>query len=282
MTINNFNDFTTQHPITSLVVGLPSGEVIETSTEVFIELKKNHYIRYNAKVDAFTYSDHNYIEVLKIATKDKDKDNIEIEDTLHFLGIENYVINKDNSVDVFSNVDISQRSLKKLPIKFNKIEGDFDCTCNSLNTLVNAPLEVSGFFDCSINKLYSLIRGPKIVKGGYYCSDNFLEDLQGFPITCLNFFNAERNKLKSLKGSPLILECDDFNVSQNELVDLKGAPMRVKNFDCSYNNIKTLENGVMSSDGVFDCTNNKLTSLVGKPRCKIFIYKEGNKIKIND
>jgi hypothetical protein len=280
MAIDNFNEFTTPHPITSLVIGLPSGEVIETSTEAFMELKKTHYIKYNAKVDAFTYSDHNYGAVLKIATKEKD--TFEIEGILDYLGVENYVINEDNSVDVFSNVDISQRGLKKLPVKFNKIEGDFDCTCNSLNTLVNSPLEVSGFFDCSINKLYSLIRGPEIVKGGYYCSDNLLEDLQGFPLTCLSFFNAERNRLKTLKGSPMILECDDFNVSQNELVDLVGAPKRVKSFDCSYNNIKTLENGIISADGVFNCTNNKLTSLVGKPRCKIFIYKEGNKIKIDN
>ena len=50
-------------------------------------------------------------------------------------GIINYTINKDFSIDVNENVNLSNRGLKKLPLKFNKVNGYFDCSRNNLTSL---------------------------------------------------------------------------------------------------------------------------------------------------
>jgi len=232
-------------------------------------------IKYDKTLDVFTYRDGNYHRILNMLI---DKQKIEeIENNLYKLGISDYIINKNYKVDVFEDVDISQKGLTKIPFKFGKIDGNFDCSFNKLDNLVNSPDEVSGFFDCSLNGLYSLIGGPRIAMTGYYCSDNNLTDLEGFPEKVYVIFNAERNKLKTLKGTPEELVCRDFTVAQNDLINLHNGPKRGFNFDCSQNDITTLLDGIKELEGIFDCSYNKLTSLMGKPKCNM-IQWFGNKI----
>lgn len=264
-------------PITKFIVGLPSGEVIDITYDIFTKLKSENMIKYNKKLDAFAYMDGNYHRILKF-TMDNDKVD-QIKQALEKLNIKKYKINTDYTVDVNDNVDISQMYLSRIPVKFRKIEGDFDCSYNSLTNLINAPKEVYGFFDCSLNTIYTLVGGPEIVKGGYYCSDNKLSDLEGFPKKVYVVFDAERNELTTLKGSPEVLTCQEFSVAQNNLKDLKDGPKRGFNFDCSHNNITTLQNGVKDLEGLFNCNYNKIVSLMGKPNCAKITYT-GNDIKI--
>jgi hypothetical protein len=49
--------------------------------------------------------------------------------------IRDYTINIDNSIDVHHGVIISDWSLEKLPIKFNKVYGVFYCDSIGLKTL---------------------------------------------------------------------------------------------------------------------------------------------------
>jgi len=283
MVINNYKTFEeieNHLQITSFVVGIPSGEVIDTPYEIYKKLRSHQLIKYNAKIDAFTYSDHNYAKVCKIAMDDKKVQQIEFQ--LAVLGITKYEIIHNYTVDVFENVDISQRNLPRIPVKFRRIVGDFDCSYNKLNNLTNSPEEVTGLFDCSLNGLYSIVGGPKIVRNGYYCSDNNLTDLEGFPLEVYKVFDAERNNLKTLKGTPEILLCKDFDVSQNKLVNLYDGPKKGFNFNCSHNQIVTLENGVLELKGIFDCTYNKLKTLKGKPKCGILRYNVGNKVNDNE
>ncbi len=49
--------------------------------------------------------------------------------------IRNYTINTDGSIDVDGHVDLSQENLIKIPIRFNKINGDFTCRDNNLTSL---------------------------------------------------------------------------------------------------------------------------------------------------
>ena len=80
----------------------------------------------------------------------------EIISWLDKMNITNYTINKDLSVDVDSNVNINNRNLTKIPIKFNKVSGSFYCSNNNLTSLVGCPTTVSGSFYCHNNKLTNI------------------------------------------------------------------------------------------------------------------------------
>jgi hypothetical protein len=54
-------------------------------------------------------------------------------------GIQNYTINGDGTVDVDGNVDLYNRGLTKLPLKFGRVTGNFYCHSNKLTTLEGCP-----------------------------------------------------------------------------------------------------------------------------------------------
>lgn len=93
--------------------------------------------------------------------------------------IENYTINPDRSINVDGDVDLQQMKLAKLPLKFNKVSGNFYCQNNKLSSLVGSPVSVGGDFNCSINHLVSLEDGPLKVKDSYICTNNILLNLVG-------------------------------------------------------------------------------------------------------
>ena len=97
------------------------------------------------------------------------------------LGIRNYTINSDGTVDVYGSINLSLRGLTKLPLKFGKIDGWFDCSYNQLTTLEGGPQEVGGAFDCSDNQLVTLEGSPKEVGGAFNCRNNQLITLEGSP-----------------------------------------------------------------------------------------------------
>ncbi len=116
----------------------------------------------------------------------------------------NYSINTDGTVDVDGNVDLGGYDSTKLPLKFGKVSGNFDCSnskldfriwggapkevggdfnCSgmawkpsTLTSLEGSPEEVGGDFTCSTNRLTSLIGAPKKVGGDFYCSENKIYD----------------------------------------------------------------------------------------------------------
>ncbi len=59
------------------------------------------------------------------------------------LKIDNYTINLDGSIDVEGEVVILI-FINELPIKFNKVNGNFYCSYNNLSDLKNFPNEVGG------------------------------------------------------------------------------------------------------------------------------------------
>lgn len=123
----------------------------------------------------------------------------EIHDTCVHYGIDKYDINPDGSIDVHDNVDLSKRGLVKIPIKFNKVFGYFDCSENDLITLEGCPKYVGGWFDCSFNNLTSLIGGPNEIKKFYDCDENNLVSLEGCP-NIVDILFISNNNLKSLNG----------------------------------------------------------------------------------
>ena len=85
--------------------------------------------------------------------------------------ITNYTINSDGSIDVNGDVNLHSESLRKLPLKFNNVSGNFWCNDNRLTTLEGGPQSVGDDFNCYVNKLTTLEGAPQSVNR-FSCSDN--------------------------------------------------------------------------------------------------------------
>jgi hypothetical protein len=141
------------------------------------------------------------------------ENNTDIDAICHKYGIEDYTINSDGTVDVYGDVNIYNRRLTKLPLKFGYVSGGFWCYGNLLTTLEGAPMEVGGAFNCTNNQLTTLEGGPRKVGGSFYCYIN--------------------KKLTSLKGAPEEVG-GDFSCFECGLTSLEGAPKEIGggfNFD---------------------------------------------------
>ena len=118
-------------------------------------------------------------------------------------GIMNYTINPDGSIDVDGNIilsyDFERGELSKIPLKFAKVIGDFECDRNQLTTLKGSPKSVGGNFDCYGNKLTSLEYGPESVGGNFDCHSNQLTSLEGLP-EISGYLNCRHNKITDFKG----------------------------------------------------------------------------------
>ena len=157
-------------------------------------------------------------------------------------GITNYTINQDGSVDVNEPVVLNDMGLRKLPLKFGKVTGSFECEKNKLTSLRGSPKEVGGDFYCSFNQLITL-EGAPIKVGDSFCCDN--------------------NQLVTLKGSPNSVG-EDFDCSNNNLISLDGAPKEVDFFYCSNNNLISLDGISISMSNGFsgiNCSGNPISQV---------------------
>ena len=96
-----------------------------------------------------------------------------IHDICKRYNIKNYKINSDGSIDVNGDVEINYE-FTELPLAFNKVTGDFDCSFNKLTTLKGGPRWVGGFFYCDNNQLTSLEFSPDYVGNWFSCESNQL------------------------------------------------------------------------------------------------------------
>jgi hypothetical protein len=92
-----------------------------------------------------------------------------------------YTINPDETVDVDGYVNLLGQlgNMEKLPVKFGKVSGDFDCSMNNLTSLEGCPEYVDSDFFCYGNKLTTLEYCPKHVGGYFDCRWNKLTSLKG-------------------------------------------------------------------------------------------------------
>jgi hypothetical protein len=95
----------------------------------------------------------------------------------HWIICDKIILNEDQSVDVLGNVKFPASSsyLLQLPLVFNKVTGDFDCSKLKLTTLKGSPIAVAGTFDCSYNNLTSLEYAPK--SANVFIFDNMITSL---------------------------------------------------------------------------------------------------------
>jgi hypothetical protein len=184
-------------------------------------------------------------------------------------------INKDGLVDVEGDVHLDYGNLgnlKKLPLKFGKVTGDFFCHQNELISLEGSPQWVGGDFYCQYNKLVSLVGGPQSVGGDFSCNNNRLISLKGCPQKINGFFDCHKNKLTTLSGGPQSVG-SGFHCDNNELVSLKGSPQSVGgSFNCSDNQIRDflIPYGSLNESKEFNCEGNpiwEIYRLFNTPKC---------------
>lgn len=155
------------------------------------------------------------------------------------LDILDYEINDDGTIDVYDDVDLDGMDLIKIPVKFNRVNGNFIISNNYIVSLEGCPKYVRGRFDCQNNKLdKNLVGGPTSVGKDYNCYSNMLTSLEGSP-NRVTSFRCCRNKLTSLEGGPKEV---DFTYScfNNQLTSLKGVNYVGKLLDCESNKLTSL------------------------------------------
>lgn len=184
------------------------------------------------------------------------------------LNRNSYDFMPDNSVKVYESVSFKyflhgNKRLFYLPVRFNEVAGNFDCSKVGLVSLEGCPENVEGHFDCSENNLRSLKYGPKEVAHNFFCNKNQMTNLVGGPITVGGNYDCSNNKLVSLKGVPRVLEAG-FYAHRNKLKTLEFVPKNIKG-DCAfdYNPLSKFDFLPDSVGGSFGITHTQITSLKG-------------------
>ncbi len=125
---------------------------------------------------------------------------IETQVWLDLMGVKNYTIHDDLTVDVNGSVDISFEGLTCIPVQFGVVKGDFNCYFNHLTTLIGAP-NTCEWFLCYGNHLTSLDGAPKECTT-FDCSGNRLTDLAGMPLDCKTVDCTENPYLRDINMAP--------------------------------------------------------------------------------
>jgi hypothetical protein len=102
------------------------------------------------------------------------------------FGIKNWEISKDGLVDVRGDVDLHEKELDVIPLKFGIVTGYFDVERNNLTSLSGSPIQVGGDFACSNNKLESLIGSPKKIGEDFFCEENNIWSFVGLEEDSIN------------------------------------------------------------------------------------------------
>lgn len=129
------------------------------------------------------------------------------------------------SVDVYDNVDLSNKNLSEIHFKFRNVIGDFNCSNCNLTSLDFAPKYVGGNFDCSNNKLTSLNNAPDFVGGNFDCSGN--QELQswGNKSLCIvgNLYCSDNNLLPPLPEADYTnKESNLKHETNNQIFEIRG------------------------------------------------------------
>ena len=178
-----------------------------------------------------------------------------IEKWLSLYDIKNYVINADLTVDVNGYVYLDDKKLKEIPIKFNKVTEDFNCSHNYLQSLAFHPEYVGGNFNCRHTDLsqeylitfdFSFVRGE--VNTDYFDVDDKW-----------NNENFDFNSKEGIKSWLFKHRIENYTINDDLTIDVNGnvylTDRRLKEIPFKFNKIY----------GRFDCNSNKLESLKNAP-----------------
>ena len=108
-----------------------------------------------------------------------------------------------------------------MPLKFNKVNGNFYCNSNKLKSLEGSPIEVNGDFHCYGNKLTSFKFSP-IISGSFYCHNNNIKSFEYFP-RFVNYLDCYHNPIFEVwilfEDTTKIELLNDFDIFRDEETD---------------------------------------------------------------
>ena len=100
----------------------------------------------------------------------------------------------------------------------------------------------------------------KYVRGKWKLNADGFVDVDGV-------FDCSNKGISDFKGIKFGKATGYFDCSYNNLISLEGGPKEVGgSFNCSYNNLTSLEGGPKEVGGSFNCSDNNLISLEGGPK----------------
>ncbi len=200
-----------------------------------------------------------YSDIIKHLEKMSDDDWYKTEEGItQFLNVVldrsgRWKMNKNGEVDVDGSVFMRAKKVAlklngKIPIKFGKVTGSFDCSENNLTTLENCPTFVGGNFSCSFNKLTSLEFMPSGIGGNFDCKNNLLTNLKGMENVEMGGLNATfdcvKNQLTSLEGmTDKVQKSITLIVAGNNLTSFKGLEVipEISTLQADENNLTSLD-----------------------------------------
>ena len=133
--------------------------------------------------------------------------------------IKNFEIDSNNEISVKGSVKLTGKleNLSKLPVVFNKVEGNFDISDNELTSLVGSPKIVGKDFICLKNELKSLKGSPKEVHGNFIIIHNNIQSFKHSPKLVQEDFICSHNPASNLEGINVV-EGDVFTNVQIETI----------------------------------------------------------------
>jgi len=113
----------------------------------------------------------------------------EIEKWLDSMGVENYTINNDLTVDVNGDVKLYDKNLVEIPIQFGVVTGYFGIGGNiNLKSLVGSPSKCKRFYCHECTSLKSLEFAPEKCENFSCFGCKSLNVLVGSPEKCQCFY----------------------------------------------------------------------------------------------
>ena len=201
----------------------------------------------------------------------------EIHNICREFNIQNYTINPDGSIDVDGDVRLIYMGLDKLPLRFNRVSGNFICARNRLTSLEGSPKYVGEFFDCANNQLENLEGSPKEVGSDFYCNYNKLTSLNGCSEFIGGGFYCQNNSLSTLDGIPLRIQ-DTLNCYSNNLTTLEGFPVYIKgNLYINDNPISIVDSSIEVIEGNINIINTEFDNVIKRldNDRKVILFEHG-------
>ena len=152
-------------------------------------------------------------------------DEQQIIDWLDKYEVKNYTLVPNEqygfAVNLNGNVNLSNKSLINIPIKFGEVTGSFYSYNNQLTSLEFCPETVGDSFWCSSNKLTSLEFCTQNIGINFDCGDNKLTSLEFCPQTVAGSFNCNSNNLTSLEFCPQTVGGNFYCNGNQELKEIQ-------------------------------------------------------------
>lgn len=150
-------------------------------------------------------------------------DNFYIRDNAQHVS--GWTVEEDGRVTVYGDLNLVTHH-SRLPLRFHKVFGSFECFDKGLRTLEGAPDEVYGDFGAEQCQLTTLQGAPKNIGGYFNVSGNHISDLTHFPESIGGSIFLANNNLKSLRGLPETVS-DDLEIHNNDLTTLEGLSRKI-------------------------------------------------------